>query len=243
MTEDEKVLLKNATLEKWCPYVIEGEKISKELAEEILIRTDDFYFGNNRELNALIRKFLGVKNCEEWFPYEEMQGVFERIKSLRNDIHYFSNQPFESTFWQGPYGWVDWQGNVGSCTHNAGKWPNAEEIYNEWKLIAETWPTLILTVRVYRSEFNDGETHENQLPQIQLDVKDGVVKVVEPTMIKDINQIYSGLMLLPDEKGCLISPSHDIWSVEKSRPFGCGKDALQWLECFERVEQKMKEQK
>lgn len=76
-------------LPKWPQMKVIGEKVPVELAEEIILRTDDFFGpfsgGNNHKFDKAARKlFVGYEECPDYI--DEKSEIFDRKKELRDKI-------------------------------------------------------------------------------------------------------------------------------------------------------------
>lgn len=158
---------------KWPAMIVVGEKVTKDQAKEILIRTDrhrlDFsYAGNDHNYRKQLEACL-PKSPEQDFKESlcKSYGVLE--------LEYLSNDRIVSSWIGGPHGWCDWNGNIFCNNYNVGKWPNDEELLNEWSIIAEAFPFLNLN-----AWYMSGETsEENTIPVLQIKVQEGKAIIVE----------------------------------------------------------------
>lgn len=166
-------------LPKWPALVVVGEKITKEQAYEVLVRTHQWYLGtNDREWERIVYNLLGVpmvtsKDGYKHVDHDALSRVREELQVL--GLEYLNNSRVASAWIGGPHGWCDWEGNIGSNNYNIGKWPSIEEVLEEWSSIAAAFPFLNL-----RSQLWSGETCEEGHPVVEFVVKDGAVKLVEP---------------------------------------------------------------
>jgi hypothetical protein len=67
-------------------------------------------------------------------------------------LEYLYNSRISTASLGGPHGWCDWNGNIITDSYNIGKWPNTEEITEEWERIAAAFPYLDLTAQLVNEE-------------------------------------------------------------------------------------------
>lgn len=181
-------------LPKWPAMAVVGKPVTKEQAEDILIRTDcnfpDFtHAGNNRRTAKEFNEVFGIPmedlvdlsekdQNERW---KEMMGrvnkaqeISERYKKLR--LYYLSNDRIISAYIGGPRGWCDWSGNIYSTNFNIGKWPSIGQVKDEWETILKAFPFLDLKCQLFNGETSE----ENLQPVVEYVVRKGKVEVVEP---------------------------------------------------------------
>ncbi len=159
----------NISLRKWPAMVVVGQSVTKEQAMEILIRTDDFGFStNDQDFKEQVRKLIYATPEDTYQTFVKKYGLL--------DLEYLHNERICSCWIGGPKGWCSWSGHIGCNNYNIGKWPSIEEVYNEWVLIAQTFPYLDLTCQLL-----DGETsEENSQAVVEFIVKDGTVEMRIP---------------------------------------------------------------
>jgi hypothetical protein len=152
-------------LPKWPQMKVRGRKVTKEQAEEIIVRTDTFitngYCGNDRTFRERFDQTFGIPAEPKFPPFREVRdpvedeaysygwrvrleatGRFNRsLKTITTE--YVHNSWMASAFIFGPTGWCHPDGTI-SFSHNVGKWPSASELLKEWKKIAKAFPFLVL---------------------------------------------------------------------------------------------------
>jgi hypothetical protein len=171
-------------LTKWPRLIVVPEKpepVTREQANEILLRTNGSFFSvNDREWEKQVCDVLGIET--EWKPYKDGGGYwdaswksgmawYESIGGL--ELHYLENSQIASAWIGGPHGWCDWDGNIGCSSWNIGKWPEAEEVTEDWEKIAAAFPYLDLHAQCVTDE-GDGEV------AAQWRVTDGKAALVKP---------------------------------------------------------------
>ena len=181
-------------LPKWSHIVVNGNKVTKEQAAEIIIRTT-----NLNSLSCNDNKWTEKLN----FVLEESLNTNELSNSLGLlNIDYLENHQIVSTYIGGPYGWCDWDGNIGCVGYNIGKWPTVEEIKNEWELIASTWPFLNLRCQLWSGHYGD----DGIFPVIEFIVQNGIVNDIKPieNLSEETNNYYKIRNLFDNrtERGC-----------------------------------------
>lgn len=220
-------------LPKWPGLLVVGDKVTREQAMEILIRTDDLEFSCNdsafvRQLSKIVygidtgnywhifdamQSQLGISWADVWDKINEARSVYNSIKNL----HYLRNKRIVSAWVGGPHGWCDWEGNIYTAQYNIGKWPSVEEVYNEWCDIASTFPFLKLTAQLLSQEIGDSE---GGVPLVQFNVDTGMVTMSQPE-----NQITPATMPdymsrfrnLDSERGCTIEQFYEASTFVKNK--------------------------
>lgn len=166
------------SLPKWPECRVDGVSVTKEQAQEILIRTQDFHFSTNDERFARdCLRTLGVKVTDK-YPYHDLDEIAQKREEYKClDIFYLRNERIASCYIGGPNGWLDWDGTVYQTGRNIGKWPDVASVYNEWKLIAKTFPYLDLRCQLFNGEGYE----EGNLAVVEFVVKSGKVRMKLPT--------------------------------------------------------------
>ena len=177
--------LLNRSLPKWPQMIVTGTHVSKEQALEIIRRTDNFFdyyqCGNNKDFVEKAREILGMPDPHErGICFEESTRRFEELgKWLDNwgsiRTEYVTNSWISCSWIGGPHGWMHPDGEVGYC-NNVGKWPSCDEIYEEWRKIADAFPFLELEITLMSGE----EGEEGTEPVISFLVRNGNVEIVDP---------------------------------------------------------------
>jgi hypothetical protein len=219
-------------LPKWPAFVVVGKPVTKEQAMEILIRTDSLCFSSNdREFDRELKESLfEVKIEKSGFQTEDdaikdLLGIKEEdplgwkklwdYKDKRREeagalpLVYLGNSQIVSSWIVGPHGWCDWRGNIGCNNYNIGKWPSVERVYEEWELIAKTFPFLELTCQLMGHEAGYGPEDGEDIPVIEFRIKNGKVKMANPD--KAIKNTHFGTEDIMErfgnpraERGCTI---------------------------------------
>lgn len=187
-------------LPKWPAFVVEGENVTELQAAEILIRTDlSFPHGylstNHKEYEREFCRVFNIpfkphmrddKNFDYNDYYERLNEFARKIKSL--DLEYLTNHRIASCYINGPYGWCNWDGTIGSNSNNIGKWPDIQIVYEEWKTIAKAFPFLDLRCQLFNNEYCQDK--EKIKPVVEFRVKNGRVRMKIPTKAMVINQDF-----------------------------------------------------
>lgn len=185
-------------LTKWPRLLVIGNPITREQANEILIRTDDWWISTNdrewkRSVESLLAEFGRPSDESKW---NEQEAWNESIGVL--DLSYLHNQRIASSWIGGSHGWCDWDGTIQSRNYNIGKWPSAEEVTLDWEKIASAFPYLDLRAQLVPDE---GEALK---PAIEWHVSSGKVEVVdEPTelLARPTDPQFLALLTLKGEQG------------------------------------------
>ena len=204
-------------LTKWPRLLVVGENVTREQANEILIRTDNWSPCTNDKawetavcalgdeygmpVNAPWRLKPG-EYSERWREIEaRRQASRERLGIL--ELHYLGNARIASSWFGGPHGWCDWDGNIGCSNYNIGKWPSVEEVTEDWTAIAEAFPYLSLHAQLVTDE-GEGEVAATWA------VREGKAALVEPAgqlapVRDDVEGMVFGLLYSADrERGVSI---------------------------------------
>jgi len=158
---------------KWPRLLVVGEPVTHEQANEIIVRTTRLYYigTNDKEWERLVSGALGVRpnlgltiddyrdgvTDEQRIAKIELReaNVESREKALRTlDLHYLAcDERIASAYVDGPHGWCDWDGTVGSATYNIGKWPTAVEVDCDLRSLAAAFPFLRMRVQVLNDRY------------------------------------------------------------------------------------------
>jgi hypothetical protein len=186
-------------LGKLVAMVVDGDKVSKDQAKEIIIRTDSFNFNSDdaefkKELICSVNEILNANmdlSIKQNSNFKEEYGLslenrkkYNKAKekiNLIEDIFYLQNDRITSLWMEGPHGWCDWEGNIFCNNYTIGKYPSFNyyknekyfyiEVEEEWKIIAKEFPFLNLKCQLY-----NGNVSEKGIYVVaQYDVKDGNV--------------------------------------------------------------------
>lgn len=174
-------------LTKWPLLVVEGDRVTGEQANEILIRTNSWMYGcNDKAWERTVGEIVGLPAEPDYYRLapddfaERMRLVNERQAIEREfnealgilDLEYLYNQRIMSAWIGGPKGWCDWDGQIACNTYNIGKYPDSSEVEAEWAAIAEAFPYLRLRAQLFPDE---GEVIT---PAVEYRVAEGRVEVV-----------------------------------------------------------------
>lgn len=168
---------------KWPRLIVVGEPVTEAQADEILIRTNGWWYlhsNDKRWLRALEtvlaehgypvepeRRGASAEGDDDWaIRFRALESWMDRMRIV--SLEYLHNSQITSAWIGGPHGWCDWEGRIGCSSHNIGKWPNDEEVTDEWRQIAEAFPYLDLTAQCIDEEGEGPLAAEWR-------VKDGVV--------------------------------------------------------------------
>lgn len=183
-------------LPKWPAMIVKGKPVTTDQAKEIIIRTDSFnFYSNDRSFERQINKYLYGVECNSFDRHEAIEkkhGIkmfeafeMESAKQLEYGIiqlEYLNNSRILSSWIGGPHGWCNWNGYIGCNNYNIGKYPAEDEVFEEWKRIAEAFPFLSL-----KCQLLSGETcGDNLEPVVEYRIDGGIVGwIEEPTELLD----------------------------------------------------------
>lgn len=157
-------------LTKWPRLLVVGNRVTREQANEILIRTcvPEYLSGNDRAWDELVGRIMGMDLRDDWHDIPELRdNAPKRLAWLKErwaardaretelgifGSEYLHTSRIASSFIGGPHGWCDWDGVIFTDSYNVGKWPSTEEITEQWKDIAEAFPFLTLRSQLLTDE-------------------------------------------------------------------------------------------
>lgn len=188
----------NTGLPKWPQCIIYGEQVSREVAFEVIRRTDAFftlgYDGNDREFIRAARRAVRMPLEKDYYdPYDvDKDHLHDGYENHRNamiawrkkwgcvPLEYLHNSWISSSWIGGPNGWMHKDGEI-SYMNNIGKWPEAKEVWEELCMIAGEFPTLRFFCTLCNAE-EDEESDGDFVAKSILSFKvwDGEVTAIEP---------------------------------------------------------------
>lgn len=202
MTTKEELF--NQYLGKWPQMTVKGKTISRKRAREIIIRCiNPFYiFSNNREHREEIIKILQIpnepKSRSEYNSEEDYSENFskdfrkywqrflknkKRLKILDLNFICLTSILNSDDFMVCPYGWLSWDGEI-EFIGNIGKWPDIEEVFKEWKIIAKNFPYLEMEIQLWNNDiycdYNSIPDNYVIKPIIQFNLKNGKCIFTKP---------------------------------------------------------------
>jgi hypothetical protein len=167
-------------LPKWPALLVSGKTVSREEAQEIIVRTMRLPVStNDHKFKREIYDVLDVKyTIDEGYiqtDWDSIMTVCQKYGLL--NISYLHNERVCSCWIGGPHGWCDWSGRIHAASYNIGKWPSVISVLGEWERIAMAFPWLEL-----RSQLCSGEQCEEDIrPVVEFSVKDGKAEAYFPT--------------------------------------------------------------
>lgn len=178
-------------LTKWPRLLVVGQPVTRQQANEILVRTNYWYLSTNdhewrREVYYLIDMPTDTYGRPSW---QDVEAFHKSINVL--DLEYLGNRQIASSWIGGPHGWCDWNGGIGCATWNIGKWPSHEQVESEWREIATAFPYLDLKAQLVPDE------GEAALPAVEYVVERGkVTTYLQPNrFITSSQELPVGAML------------------------------------------------
>lgn len=161
-------------LPKWPQMIVTGKTISETDALEIIRRTDIFiadpkYNGHDKEFSSRAIRILKYPD----YDYG-MTKVWLKDWGFIS-LEYIYNDWINSSYAGGAHGWCHPDGTIGYA-ENIGKWPEIQEVFSEWKIIAEAFPFLELEVTLMNGEYCD----QNIKPVVSFLIRNGSVEIVDP---------------------------------------------------------------
>lgn len=205
---------------KWPGLWIEGDKVTKEQAEEIILRTTNWYLSsNNKKYIEDVYKFIGIYSAGNNFTpidFNKLEKFSKKNKVLQ--LNYLENTQIASRLIGGPHGWCDWNGNIGCKTYNIGKWPSIEEVIEEAKIIAEAFPFLNMTIRLLSDEWSfldkTWEEHKELFVTDEIKIHHGNVTLIEPPSPYTIPKYKDiGIGILSDQNKEIGISKEDLFDI------------------------------
>lgn len=169
-------------LTKWPRLLVAGDPVTREQANDILIRTNSRYLdGNDQAWMVQVAAVYGFALDHHGFmDWQPANTAFDALGVL--DLGHLANEQVTSTWVGGPHGWCDWDGRIGCNTYNIGQYPTRTQVQDDLDAIAATWPFLRMDVQVVADE-GDGDL----LAMWQVDA--GTAVLVEPGPRLPANEI------------------------------------------------------
>lgn len=206
------------SLPKWPGMLVLGDNVTLDQAAEIIIRTNYFPFcTNNHTFNRMYTRMLfGIDKVYYDLTSEDNSVIEEKCKEYGIlPIYYLCNAQILSSWVGGPHGWCKWDGQIKTSCYNIGKWPSIETVYEEWKLIAQTFPFLKLKCQLLNGEICEHDEKELK-PLVEYIVENGDVT---------INYNPKELILEPTDYGFNI--------FDENREVGC--DVQQFVKAIQTI--------
>lgn len=149
-------------VDKWPLLLVSGEKVNKDQAAEIIIRTTKWpLISNNKEADEQFNNLIAT-------PKEFKKGL-SYVKPL--GLNYLSNERITTCHINGTKGWIDWDGTIFANSWNIGKWPSVQDVTEEWTIVSEIFPFLNLKCQVLDQE---------SFPTAEWIIKNGKVETKYP---------------------------------------------------------------
>lgn len=208
------------SLPKWPTLLVSGNRVSADIAAEILIRTDcslpDYSYAlNDRDFAYEIMDLFGIDSSDNAASVNDtghIMDYYRRINLLRDrmnklPLNYLYNSRIGSSYICGPHGWCDWDGNIFCNSYNIGKHPSVDAVANDWMEIASAFPMLKLRSQLLSEETTQAD---DSVPLVEFIIENGTVTVRKPVskMLPVVIDVFSSMMNLgyaDRERGITIS--------------------------------------
>jgi hypothetical protein len=183
---------------KWPGCDVDGDPVTPEQADEILVRTcGGLFYTNDREfekqVNAILYQAIPKPDWgDNWWVASSFDFGSSAVRPLqygrmaryRDEIGILPLVDLKtarvcSSYIGGPNGWCDWNGKIGQRNKNIGKWPSTLSVLDDWTTIAEAFPFLRLTCRLLDHEA--GHSDGTGRVAVVYDVADGKAVARMPT--------------------------------------------------------------
>lgn len=217
MEKDKELFSKS--LPKWPQMIVTGTKVTVEQALEIIRRTDCFFYypeGNDSEFVHKVKSILKMPD-----EYEEELRWGSEWGYIQNEYVY--TDWICSDFIDGANGWIHPDGIIGYA-YNVGKWPSVEELYNEWKTIAEAFPYLEVEVTLM-----DNEHGEVCFPVVSFLIRNGIVELIDPAERNIHSEFCRNIPKENDHYDNLVRISRNDYSLCEKIPLNVIKE---WAEKY-----------
>lgn len=169
--------LTNIYLTKWPGFIVNGNPVTLEQANEIILRTNSWLLCTNNQfyINQVAEALDFSSNKQPRYPSEELID-YEKKRKFKESIQvlnldYLATERIASCQIGGPNGWCNYDGAIFSNNSNIGKYPTTEEVFQEWQTIATAFPYLNLTCQLLSHEISQDEAQ----PVIEFKVCKGKV--------------------------------------------------------------------
>jgi len=180
-------------LPKWPQCVINGDKITREQALEIIRRTDRFFFGcasvNNKQFNKEAESICKMPKFEDYYNDESLKDSIDEFHTAEEEFRkkwdlveteYIHNSWISCGWIGGSHGWCHPDGTIAFC-NNIGKWPNVEDVYNDLCIIGKHFPFINLTCTLM-----DGEECETYTSLVSMKLENGEVSFIDTIPFKEL---------------------------------------------------------
>lgn len=228
-----------AEIEKWPICAIFGDPITRKQADEIIRRTDEFFFdgtsGSDGEWNAKARKILNIPNSLDYKPKDANVAAdtfnewYGRYELERDDfyqkwgwiyLYHISNEWISTCNAKGFDGWCHPDGTI-RYHQNIGKWPSIKDVIHDLELISKDFPFLHFFCTIVNHNYNyddvkDARFEENPKSIISFEVIDGRVGILSNAIDAKIALERSGYN---DDEDTMFSK----WKIRASKKAGHGK--------------------
>jgi hypothetical protein len=177
-------------LPKWPQLLVVGDQVTPDQAAEIILRTNSIPFhSNDDKWEAWLHQSIGFRKHEADGDFHAWHELLLRINQelALVECEYLHNCRIASCYFQGPHGWIDWDGNVGCYAFNIGKWPSPTDVFESWSNIAKAFPFLSLRAQLCDRE----QCEEGGRPVIEYVVAEGKVTACCP--IERLEPKFSGV--------------------------------------------------
>lgn len=226
----------NRGLPKWPQLMIVGEDVTPLQAKEIIFRTDDFvicpeYKGNNKKFTDEYAKLCGfyISDEEKFSDNKKCREIWDLKKFIsdkisRIELGYVQNDWGVSCYVYGPHGFCSPEGKI-YFQENVGKWPNVEDIYDDFVNLAKAFPFLKFKASLY-----DGEhCEENTSLVVSFIVENGHVTMTDgdfdlkshyeekPFLFLDRNELgypFEWYEEFADRIHSIVDEYHELYSKE-----------------------------
>lgn len=137
---------------KWPRLLVRGQNVAPDQAEEMILRTTNWFslFSNDKAFLASVFRAVGLEpEPDHGAPVETRMAWIAKADDFREQfgprlsLHYLGlSDRIVSAHIGGPHGWVDWDGSVGSSDYDIGKWPDQVELEEDVAALAGAFPWL-----------------------------------------------------------------------------------------------------
>ncbi len=209
-----------------CPQMlVSGPDVSLEQAQKIILRTDRFLTdlskysgGNNKSWNQAYRMGSGIQDIiNKYDDNSQVRAAYYQIQSRLEEVLGILGTNFVENNWAscyvagGPHGWCSPLGKI-EYFNNIGKWPSVEEVFEDWALIANSFPFLEASITLMDKE----SCEEDREAIVSMQVSGGKVQFLDDP---DPATIHPPDLLTKETDFCINEEQGlpEAWVVEYAR--------------------------
>lgn len=138
-----------AIVAKWTELRVQGKRITKQQAEDIIVRTELWPLScNDQNFANEVNKIFGFSDL--FSDLGTNSAARARLKLI--DLNYLHNSQIVSSWIFGTHGWCQWDGRIQCAGFNIGKWPSSLAVTEDLMNVAWAFPFLDMAVQTMSGE-------------------------------------------------------------------------------------------